>query len=300
MTAPKKAPEAEPAMAVLESVSATLPVHPQAEFTPVQMATLMNDIHPSRISNRKQGNTTLSYVEAHDIKSTLIRVFGFANFSADIIDAKVLKISEFEEQVMNWANGKPTGPKLNPDGTPVMKKQFVVLAQSTCRLTIHATGATYTETAAASQKGADIGEVTDFALKTSESDALKRAAIYLGTQFGLSLYADGALTDQIQRIYEPTQAAALEQGRLAYAQRAAAQQQAIAQGAPVSQGQQAPPTPQSAAQGQPRQAPPQGQPGAGRSAVSQAFAHEVKNAAGPSINSRAGVEHYTGGSYGDN
>jgi hypothetical protein len=35
------------------------------------------------------------------------------------------------------------------------------------------------------------------AIKTAESDALKRAAINLGTQFGLSLYNNGATADVI-------------------------------------------------------------------------------------------------------
>ena len=35
------------------------------------------------------------------------------------------------------------------------------------------------------------------AVKTAESDALKRAAINLGTQFGLSLYQNGSLRDVI-------------------------------------------------------------------------------------------------------
>ena len=35
------------------------------------------------------------------------------------------------------------------------------------------------------------------AVKTAESDALKRAAINLGTQFGLSLYNNGSLKDVV-------------------------------------------------------------------------------------------------------
>jgi hypothetical protein len=35
------------------------------------------------------------------------------------------------------------------------------------------------------------------AIKTAESDALKRAAINLGTQFGLSLYNNGSLRDVV-------------------------------------------------------------------------------------------------------
>ena len=39
------------------------------------------------------------------------------------------------------------------------------------------------------------GESHDMAVKTAESDAIKRAAINLGTQFGLSLYNNGSLKD---------------------------------------------------------------------------------------------------------
>jgi hypothetical protein len=35
------------------------------------------------------------------------------------------------------------------------------------------------------------------AIKTAESDALKRAAINLGTQFGLSLYNNGSMRDVV-------------------------------------------------------------------------------------------------------
>ena len=59
------------------------------------------------------------------------------------------------------------------------------------RLTIHATGATYTEAAVGMANLPDVGEAHDMAVKTAESDAFKRAAINLGDQFGLSLYKNG-------------------------------------------------------------------------------------------------------------
>ena len=43
-----------------------------------------------------------------------------------------------------------------------------------------------------------IGEHHDNAVKTAASDALKRCAINLGTQFGLSLYDDGRTTDVVK------------------------------------------------------------------------------------------------------
>jgi hypothetical protein len=51
------------------------------------------------------------------------------------------------------------------------------------------------------------------ALKTAESDALKRAATYLGTQFGLGLYNQGSTAEVVRKIVEPTQAAQLKRVR---------------------------------------------------------------------------------------
>ena len=68
------------------------------------------------------------------------------------------------------------------------------------RLTIHdITGrdATYTEAAVGAAHLPQRGEAHDMAIKTAESDALKRAAINLGTQFGLSLYNNGSLRDVV-------------------------------------------------------------------------------------------------------
>jgi recombination DNA repair RAD52 pathway protein len=152
-------------------------------ITDEQIEVLLRPLHPGRVSTRTQGGTTLSYVEAHDVKATLSRVFGFGGFDAEVIDTKVLSITSVEK------GGKD---------------QWTVLATSTVRLTIHATGAVYAETAAASQVGPQVGEVCDFAIKTASSDALKRCAIYLGTQFGLSLYA-GTTKDVVKAIFAPDQ-----------------------------------------------------------------------------------------------
>jgi recombination DNA repair RAD52 pathway protein len=141
------------------------------EYEPLtveQLEALHANLNPGRVASRQQGKSgrQLSYMEAYDIKATLIRVFGYAGFSADVTDSQIVQI------------------------VPGEGSYVTVLAKATVRVTIHQTGATYTETAAASQAGSQgVGEVADFALKTAASDALKRCAIYLGTQFGLSLYA---------------------------------------------------------------------------------------------------------------
>lgn len=160
-------------------------------ITEEQLKILMGDLNPSRVSKRSQGGRSLSYLEAWDVKATLIRVFGFGGFSADVLQSEILEINRNPEA---------------KDSKGSTYTQIEALAKVTVRLTIHGdTDVTYTESAAASQKGRDVGEVVDFALKTAESDALKRAAIYLGTQFGLSLYQDGSTREVIKVIVAPDQ-----------------------------------------------------------------------------------------------
>lgn len=159
--------------------------------TDLQLKTLTAGLNPARISNRNQGGRSLSYLEAWDVKATLIRLFGFGGFSADVTESEIVEITRTER--------KETG---NKTGTYV---QIEACAKVTVRLHIKQFDCTYTETAVASQKGRDVGEVVDFAMKTAASDALKRCAIYLGTQFGLSLYDNGSTADVVRVIVAPGQ-----------------------------------------------------------------------------------------------
>jgi recombination DNA repair RAD52 pathway protein len=73
------------------------------------------------------------------------------------------------------------------------------------RLIIHGIGkdgenAVYTEAAVGPASLPNRGEAHDMAVKTAESDALKRCAMNLGTQFGLSLYDDGRTTDVVKGV----------------------------------------------------------------------------------------------------
>jgi len=119
------------------------------------------------------------------VKATLTRVFGFGGWSARTLEAKIIHSGTYT----NSSN----------------KEGIEVAAQTLVELHIHQLGATYSEATVASQKGADIGEVSDFAMKTAESDGLKRCAINLGTQFGLSLYDAGSTEDVIKVILAPGQ-----------------------------------------------------------------------------------------------
>lgn len=144
-------------------------------LTHAQYEQLLAPLNETRVAKRGQAGRQLSYLEAWDVKAHLNRIFGFGGWSADVIDSSLA----FEDKgERNWDVGYKV----------------------TLRLTIHdITGrdATYTEAAVGSAHLPQRGEAHDMAIKTAESDALKRAAINLGTQFGLSLYNNGSLRDVV-------------------------------------------------------------------------------------------------------
>lgn len=140
-----------------------------------QLAQLMKPLHPSRVATRSGGGgKSLSYLEAWDVKAHLIRIFGFGGWTWNVLTADLA----FEEQTEkgNWQVGYKVIGKLG-------------ISPLCC---------TYTEAAIGSASLPQRGEAHDMAIKTAESDALKRAAINLGTQFGLSLYDNGSLNDVVK------------------------------------------------------------------------------------------------------
>jgi hypothetical protein len=143
-----------------------------------------------------------SYLQAWDVKATLLRVFGWGGFSTEVLDTKIVKVREYAAGDIGHIH--MTGQKKDQPRTP----QAIVMV--TMRLTLHNIGPTgqdviHTETAVGMNSQWDIGEAIDTAAKTAESDALKRCAIFLGTQFGLSLYNNGALADVVNRVFVPWQ-----------------------------------------------------------------------------------------------
>lgn len=140
-----------------------------------QYAQLLKPLNASRVAKRAQAGRNLSYLESWDVKAHLNRIFGFCNWASDVQTADLA----FEEQVDSKNGGK----------------QWSVGYKVVLRLSV--AGATYTEAAVGFASLPQRGEAHDMAIKTAESDALKRAAINLGTQFGLSLYNDGSLKDVV-------------------------------------------------------------------------------------------------------
>lgn len=139
-------------------------------FTPAQLGKLLEPINPGRVGKDGKG---FSHVEAYEIRAHLNRIFGFARWSADLLDLTEVFATE-------------------KDG------KWTVLYRATVRLTVCAPDgtvlATYTEAATGEAKNQPHrGDAHDLAMKTAESQAMKRCAANLGDQFGLSLYRKGSV-----------------------------------------------------------------------------------------------------------
>lgn len=147
-----------------------------SHITSAQQAQLLKPINPSRVKNLDGTH----HLEAWDVRAHLIRVFGFGGFSIELMDC----VQVYEQDTTTRAG----------------KAAYKVGYRATVKLTIHSLNAVYTAAAFGESIMPDFkrGDTHDMAIKTAESQALKRAAMNLGTQFGLSLYNDGSMLDVVR------------------------------------------------------------------------------------------------------
>ena len=159
-----------------------------AGITAEQYGYLVLGINPDRV--RKLDNQ--SHVEAWDIRRTLIRVFGFGGYNVETLSLDLVREIEHEPgSVMQtkWVNKqKTTVPNERTLWTVVYRAQVrLIVKDAQGREIAHfddgATGGSVNQPS--------LGDAHDMATKTSLSQALKRCAVNLGDQFGLSLYNKG-------------------------------------------------------------------------------------------------------------
>jgi hypothetical protein len=138
-----------------------------------QIERLLAPLNPARVEKKKQGGAMLSHLSQQDVRAHLIRMFGYGGFSLTTDEAVVL----FETE----ANGR-----------------WMVGYRVTMTLSIRDESgfsvAVYSESACGEPMGpmGSRADAHDFAVKTASSQAMKRCAINLGDQFGLSLYDKGS------------------------------------------------------------------------------------------------------------
>ena len=143
-------------------------------LTEKQIGQLLQPINERRVLRDGKGH---SHVSQQDILAHLIRVFGFGSFDIDVLKADCV----FEDQTVK--DGKP-----RPGRFDVCYRALVRLTlrgpdgEMLCHLENGSTATAQNQTR---------GDAHDLAYKSAISLSVKRAAIALGDQFGLSLYNKG-------------------------------------------------------------------------------------------------------------
>lgn len=155
----------------------TSPPPTRRGFTRDQVDKLLLPIGTNRVLRDPKGN---SHVSQQDVIAHLNRMFGFGNFDTDIIKVELV----FEA---------PTAKRGN-NGQPIPDR-WDVCYRALVRLTIRDEHGNeichYENGSTATAQNQARGDAHDLAYKSAISLSVKRAAINLGDQFGLSLYNKG-------------------------------------------------------------------------------------------------------------
>lgn len=149
----------------------------RAQFSAQQVAQLLRPINPVRVAKDGKKN---SHLPQQDVTAHLIRLFGFGNFDTEVLTTECI----FEHN-RPLDSGKPSA-------------RWDVGYRSLVRLTIRngdgETVCRFENGSTATAQNQTLGDAHDLAYKSSISLAMKRCAINLGDQFGLSLYNKGQMT----------------------------------------------------------------------------------------------------------
>lgn len=156
----------------------------------LQIAQLLRPVNPDRVGEDGKG---FAHMEAWDIRRHLIRIFGFGGHDTDLLETTLIAETSIPDFQKVGKNGQPYGK---------VYEAWTVVYRVAVRLVVKVDGIELGH-----WHGIATGDATnqpsradahDLALKTADSQALKRAATNLGDQFGLSLYNKGSLKPVVQ------------------------------------------------------------------------------------------------------
>jgi hypothetical protein len=161
------------------------------KLTEQQVAFLLSPISSNRVRNLRG----MSHLEAWDVRRQLIRIFGFEGFTVETL---ALDLAH-ENGNPNYRKKNKAGEEYGPTYTA-----WTVVYRAQVRLTVKTprgeTIAMFEDAAAGDAVNQpSVGDAHDLAMKTALSQALKRCAVNLGDQFGLSLYNDGSQDAVVMR-----------------------------------------------------------------------------------------------------
>ena len=152
------------------------------QLSPDQLRVLRLDLARSRVLTT-QGQ---SYLAAWDVRAHLTRVFGYGGWDFFVKELHLIREHHLTDD----------------DGN---ERKFTVTYRATGTLTVRnyegELVATYEDAAVGGATNQPTAEAAhDLAVKSAVSGSLKRCAVNLGTQFGLSLYNKGQVIDVIRQL----------------------------------------------------------------------------------------------------
>lgn len=158
-------------------------------LTAEQYAFLASPLHPSRVQ-KAHGH---SHLEAWDIRRHLIRCWGYGGWDAETLALDLVREIEHEPGTVTYANG---GTNNRTIWTVVYRAQVRLIIRTEDDVEL----CHYDDAAAGDAVNQpSLGDAHDLAAKTALSQALKRCAVNLGDQYGLSLYKAGEAGASVQR-----------------------------------------------------------------------------------------------------
>lgn len=163
-------------------------------LTPEQHAKLLEGINAGRVGKDRNNR---SHVEAYEIRAHLNRIFGFGRWSQRVTAM---------EQIFEHVDGNRVTVAYRA------QVQLDVYAEDGTPLAVYSEWATGDAPNFPMTSRAD---AHDFAIKTAESQGLKRCAMNLGDQFGLSLYKGGSLSPLVFKTLVAPEGAAATTARTA-------------------------------------------------------------------------------------
>jgi DNA recombination protein Rad52 len=140
-------------------------------FTDQQKKDLAAPLDRSNVKSRKQGKGNVSYIEAWHTIDEANRIFGFDGWSRETIEIKC--VSEKERMI---------GKSDTFAGYPGWGVSYVAKVRT------HVGEVIREGCGAGHGIDRDLGQAHESAIKEAETDAMKRALMTFGNQFGLALY----------------------------------------------------------------------------------------------------------------
>jgi len=140
-------------------------------FTPEQKHELDAPLNKSNVSTRDQSGRKLSYLEGWWVIAEANRIFGFDGWTRETIDIRL--VAERDREI-----GQAKAPGF---GVSYIVKVRVIVFAGDSLVTREGCGTGH-------GIDRDLGAAHESAIKEAETDAMKRALMTFGNQFGLALY----------------------------------------------------------------------------------------------------------------